>query len=98
MGLQAVLEAGEEEPFAALQLLEDHGSARKESCQQPGEAGSRRGLHLLELTAALTWEGTDWGREREVSEVMSESNEMVGKEAGQNSFRKNSGIFLQRRC
>lgn len=53
-------------------------------------------LHPLELTAVHTWEGTDFGKEREDSEVMSESTEMVGKETAQTSFRKNSGNFLQR--
>lgn len=40
------------------------------------------------------WQQFTPGKEREVSEVTSESIEMMGKEIGQTNFRKNSGIFF----
>lgn len=52
-------------------------------------------LPPLELTAVLTWGGTDLGKERAVSEVMSESTEMVGKEIGQTSFRRIQETFCK---
>lgn len=44
------------------------------------------------------WQQFTPGKERKVSEVTSESTEMMGKKIEQTSCRQNSGNFLQRRC